>query len=265
MTRSPWYSRLALVLALLLPVYFAVAALGTKFGLWSWQTGLLTMTIKAGPILLGIVALVALAALVATLMRKPRRGWLLALIALLVPLGIFAALGYVRGQAADIPPIHDIATDVANPPAFSQAAVDRRNASDANPRNDYTTPLGGLDMWAQTEAPLANQSHAQVITQAYPDLVSLPIGTADRAAAVAAVAEAMEELGFVDVTADAAAGHVEGVAETFWFGFKDDMVVRIADGEIDFRSVSRVGMSDLGANAARIAKLRDAVAARLNP
>ena len=38
MTRSPWYSRLALVLALLLPVYFAVAALGTKFGLWSWQT-----------------------------------------------------------------------------------------------------------------------------------------------------------------------------------------------------------------------------------
>ena len=58
MTRSPWYSRLALALALLLPVYFAVAALGTKFGLWSWQTGLLTMTIKAGPILLGIVAFV---------------------------------------------------------------------------------------------------------------------------------------------------------------------------------------------------------------
>ena len=137
----------------------------------------------------------ALAALVATLLRKPRRGWMLALIALLVPLGIFAALGYVRGQAADIPPIHDIATDVANPPAFSQAAVDRRNASGANPLNDYTTPLGELDMWAQTEAPLANQSHAQVITQAYPDLVSLPIGTADRAAAVAAVAEAMEELG----------------------------------------------------------------------
>ena len=200
----------------------------------------------------------------AVVVKKEHQEVWLAL-ALLVPLGIFAALGYVRGQAADIPPIHDIATDVANPPAFSQAAVDRRNASGANPLNDYTTPLGELDMWAQTEAPLANQSHAQVITQAYPDLVSLPIGTADRAAAVAAVAEAMEELGFVDVTADAAAGRVEGVAETFWFGFKDDMVVRIADGEIDFRSVSRVGMSDLGANAARIAKLRDAVAARLNP
>ncbi|MEC9109494.1 MAG: DUF1499 domain-containing protein [Pseudomonadota bacterium] len=43
------------------------------------------------------------------------------------------------------------------------------------------------------------------------------------------------------------------------------MVARVAEGQIDFRSVSRVGMSDLGANAARIAALRDAVAARLNP
>ncbi len=66
------------------------------------------------------------------------------------------------------------------------------------------------------------------------------------------------------VTADAGTGRIEGVAETFWFGFKDDMVVRIADGAIDFRSVSRVGVSDLGANAARIAALRDAIAERLN-
>jgi fatty-acyl-CoA synthase len=74
----------------------------------------------------------------------------------------------------------------------------------------------------------------------------------------------MEEMGFAQVTADAETGRIEGVAETFWFGFKDDMVVRIADGAIDFRSVSRVGVSDLGANAARIAALRDAVAERLN-
>ena len=80
-----------------------------------------------------------------------------------------------------------------------------------------------------------------------------------------AVAAAMMEMGFHDVTSDMANSRVEGVAETFWFGFKDDVVARIADGQIDFRSVSRVGVSDLGANAARIAKLREAVAARLNP
>jgi uncharacterized protein (DUF1499 family) len=53
------------------------------------------------------------------------------------------------------------------------------------------------------------------------------------------------------------------VAETFWYGFKDDVVVRVARGKIDFRSVSRVGLSDLGANAARIAKLRERVIADL--
>ena len=75
----------------------------------------------------------------------------------------------------------------------------------------------------------------------------------------------MEEMGFADVTLVANEGSVEGVAETFWFGFKDDVVARVSNGQIDFRSVSRVGMSDLGANAARITELRDAVSARLNP
>ena len=53
MIKTPWHSRLAFALALALPVYFAIAALGTKFGLWDWRTGLLTLTIKAGPMLLG--------------------------------------------------------------------------------------------------------------------------------------------------------------------------------------------------------------------
>ena len=59
MTKAPWHSRFALTLALLLPLYFALAALGTKFGLWGWRTGLLTLTIQTGPILMGVVALAA--------------------------------------------------------------------------------------------------------------------------------------------------------------------------------------------------------------
>ncbi|QYJ06720.1 DUF1499 domain-containing protein [Qipengyuania flava] len=265
MKNAPWHSRLALTLAVLLPIYFAVAALGTKFGLWGWRTGLLSLTVQAGPILLGIVALVALVSLIIALVRKPRKGWALSLIALLVPVGIFAVLGYIRSQSAEIPPIHDISTDVDTPPAFSEATMQARAASEANTLNDYTTPLGEIEMWASAEAPLANQSHAQIITASYPDLAPLPLGSASEADAVAAVAAAMEDMGFANVTADAGAGRVEGVAETFWFGFKDDVVARVAEGEIDFRSVSRVGVSDLGANAARIAKLREAVAARLNP
>ena len=57
-------------------------------------------------------------------------------------------------------------------------------------------------------------------------------------------------------------GRVEATATTFWFGFKDDVVVRVREYEtgskIDVRSVSRVGASDLGANAARIERFLNA-------
>ena len=66
----------------------------------------------------------------------------------------------------------------------------------------------------------------------------------------------LQDLGLEIVNEDTAAGVIEATATTFWFGFKDDVVVRIrstVDGSIvDVRSVSRVGQSDLGANAKRI-------------
>ena len=74
---------------------------------------------------------------------------------------------------------------------------------------------------------------------------------------------AMADMGFTEIRYNADAGTVEGVAETFWFGFEDDVVARIGDGRIDFRSVSRVGQSDLGANAKRIMELRKRVSQKL--
>jgi uncharacterized protein (DUF1499 family) len=54
-----------------------------------------------------------------------------------------------------------------------------------------------------------------------------------------------------------AEGRIEATATTLWFGFKDDVVIRIAPSpgngtRVDIRSVSRVGLSDLGTNARRI-------------
>ncbi|MEK9823165.1 MAG: DUF1499 domain-containing protein, partial [Gammaproteobacteria bacterium] len=58
------------------------------------------------------------------------------------------------------------------------------------------------------------------------------------------------------IAADPIDGRVEATATTFWFGFKDDMVLRISESGdesvVDIRSMSRVGQSDVGANAARI-------------
>ena len=59
------------------------------------------------------------------------------------------------------------------------------------------------------------------------------------------------------VTDDPATGRLEAVATSFWYGFKDDLVARVAPegsgARVDMRSVSRVGMSDIGQNCKRIA------------
>jgi uncharacterized protein (DUF1499 family) len=76
--------------------------------------------------------------------------------------------------------------------------------------------------------------------------------------------DAARSLGWEVVASDAATGRIEATATSRWFGFKDDVVVRIrpegAGSRVDVRSMSRVGVGDLGANAERVreflAKLR---------
>lgn len=262
-TQTPWHAKFALILALLLPAYFAVAALGTKFGLWPWQVGLGSLIIGAGPMLLGIVAIVALVSLILVLRKAPRKGWVLPLIGLLVPVGIFGFLGSVGGTA-EANPIHDVATNTANPPIFSDSTMAARSEIEANPVSDYSTPLGQIEWWADKSSDeLKAKSHAQIVGELYPNLEPLQLGTTSEADALSAIEGGMEDIGLTEITANAETGTVEGVAETFWFGFKDDVVARVADGQIDFRSVSRVGVSDLGANSKRIVKLRTVVASRL--
>ena len=61
-----------------------------------------------------------------------------------------------------------------------------------------------------------------------------------------------QAMGLRIVSSDAKQGRIEAVDTTFWFGFKDDVVIRCQDFRVDLRSISRVGRSDLGANAKRI-------------
>lgn len=259
-----WHSKLVLALILFVPLYFAIAALGTKIGLWGYQFGLGAMVIAAGPWLLAIVALVALVSLIIAVLRKPRSRLTMAIAVagLLLPAIIFAQFLSLRGAAADNP-IHDVATDTANPPQFSPATRQTRAEAEANPLHDYQTPLNDLDMFAGSAPELAIKSHAQIINEEYADLAPLPLGGASRADGVAAVAAAMGNMGLQNIRSDVEAGRVEGVAETFWYGFEDDVVARIGDSEIDFRSVSRVGRSDLGANAERLMELRERVAQQI--
>jgi uncharacterized protein (DUF1499 family) len=141
----------------------------------------------------------------------------------------------LKQTAQRVPPIHDITTDTDNPPAFVAVLPLRKDAP--NP-GDY----GGPEIAAQQRA-------------AYPDLRSLILNVTPEEAFNQALAAA-RDLGWEIVDTSPAQGRIEATDTTFWFGFKDDIVVRVQPADqgsrIDVRSVSRVGKSDIGTNAKRI-------------
>jgi fatty-acyl-CoA synthase len=250
-------ARASLIVSLLLPFYFMTAALGVKFGLWSWQTGLVTMIAQLGAPLLGLTLLLGLVATGATLFRKPRTGWRMALAGLLVPVLALAYVGQVQSRSARIPPIHDISTDIADPPVFSPAVMAAREAVGANPVSAMDAPMGSLPAYQGPDfAALAAKTLGQVGHEAYPAVRPLALSADPARVAAAAEAEAKAQ-GWTLATSNLAGGVIEATAETFWFGFKDDVAIRIRPGAnggsvVDVRSTSRVGLSDIGANAARI-------------
>ena len=238
--------RVGLVASLLLPVYFLIAALGTKFHLLEWRFGFGVLVLAGGALLLLIVFVLALLGLILAFVVKPRRGWRSALVALIVPVLGLGFAGSVIASARSIPPIHDISTDIQDPPTFSPAVVAARAAiTGGNAVVPLTTPGPG------------GRSVGEIGRTANPDLTTLSVAMAVPQATQAA-ATAARSLGWRDVVVDPATGRVEAVVESFWFGFRDDIVVRIRPGAtptssvIDVRSTSRVGMGDLGANAKRV-------------
>ncbi len=133
-------------------------------------------------------------------------------------------------------PIHDVSTDTANPPQFV-AVLPLRAAAKAANTTDYD---------AKT---------AQLQKETYPDIGPLHLD-APAAQAFDRALAAARAMGWEIVASDPAQGRIEATATTFWFGFKDDIVVRIAaegaGNRLDVRSLSRIGKSDVGANARRI-------------
>jgi uncharacterized protein (DUF1499 family) len=165
----------------------------------------------------------------------------IALVALVTGLTAGAIPYTWQQRAQSVPPIHDITTDLDNPPAFDAIVPLRASAPNTLDR----PPI------------IATQQR-----EGYPDLapatLSLPPAQAfDRALAIA------QGEGWEIVAADRASGRIEATDTTFWFGFKDDVAVRLtpwgAGTRVDVRSVSRVGRSDVGTNARRIRAFLDAL------
>lgn len=222
----------ALLVALVAAACVLLAALGVWFGLWTFRTGFTLLRYGAYG---GIAA--ALLAVVALVVSTSRMKALLALVIALVVVGL--PWSWQR-QARSVPPIHDISTDLDDPPAF--VAVVPLRADAPNP-----VEYAGDETATQQRA-------------AYPDIRSLhlPMPPAE---ALARAERAAEALGWTVVAVAPEDGRLEASDTTFWFRFTDDIVVRVRseDGgsRVDVRSKSRVGRSDVGTNAARIRRFMD--------
>jgi uncharacterized protein (DUF1499 family) len=184
--------------------------------------------------------------LIVAVVQRSLAGAGLVVIALVLAAGAAAFPLTMRATGQSVPPIHDITTDTENPPVFIAVLPLRKDAPN-------TVEYGGPELAAQQK-------------KGYPELAPAVLPMPPRAAFELAL-EAARRSGWEIVAAVPDDNRIEATATTDWFGFKDDIVIRIrpvnGGSRVDMRSVSRVGRSDLGTNARRIREyLRQLTAAK---
>lgn len=232
----------AFVLAALIAL---VASFGTRLGLWDYKIGISLIWPAAG---VGVIALIAglfwaTLALMSGSGEGARYG-AVGLLGAIIVVGI--PLDHLRLRLVS-PPIHDISTDVGNAPAF-KAIIPLRKGAENGPDYDGPKLIRLPDGKLETEAALQKKYYGDVIPFAG---FGKPQKLFWRALNLA------NSMGWQVVAFDPKEGRIEATATSFWFGFKDDIVIRVRPAgklgaRLDIRSKSRVGVSDLGSNAARL-------------
>ena len=222
--------------ALIALVLLIVAGPGYRLGLWPLRLGFNILGFSAW---LGMgAAAVSLLGAFLVRMAPPRRSLGLALAGAILGMAVAAVPWHWNQTVAMMPFIHDITTDTADPPLFVTLLATRADAPN-------TSAYGGSKVAAQQK-------------KAYPDIVPVDLEVSEDEAFRRAEA-AVRSLGWDVAALIAAEGRIEATDTTTWFGFKDDIVIRVrpvegAPGQsrIDARSVSRIGRSDVGTNANRL-------------
>jgi uncharacterized protein (DUF1499 family) len=225
------WSFVVLAIALLLVAGTAYAIIGSRNGLTDYRSAF-TLLRQIGQV--GAAVLVV-AAITLVFAFRARQGVAYSAAATVVLAALVGSMYLNQAAPPPGPLINDITTDLEDPPRFD-AVVPLRPAG-SNP-----VEYGGVEVAANQRA---------VHPEVQPIMSELP-----REQAFARALEVAEDMGWDIVSQDASAGVIEAVDTTTFFRFKDDVVIRLRPNgqgsRIDLRSRSRVGLSDLGKNAARI-------------
>ncbi|MFT5136724.1 MAG: hypothetical protein ACI9LY_001764 [Arenicella sp.] len=214
---------------------FPLSVLGTRLGIFDFRIGFAgiqyTLFLAAGIFMVGLFCWL----LQRESNPKGSRAARLAMILSLLPL---LGIGSQILLARSVPAIHNISTDTVNPPKFSRI----------------------VELRTENNNPLEYQASllAEVQTKAYPNVKSLVTDLTPRQAHRVALSIA-SYFDWDIVAENVVTGVIEATETTKLWAFEDDVVIRITErpeggSTIDMRSVSRIGQSDLGANAKRIEK-----------
>ena len=230
-------------LAVFAVVAVVVSILILRFGFLEMKPALATLF--GALACAGVSILVGLAAFVA-IWQNGSRGMSRILVALLIDAAVLAYPAYLGLQYRKLPPIHDITTDPIDPPRFD--ALARLRVGEGT----NTAVYAGLYS--------AEQQRLH-----YPDIETVELDVpVQRAYEVTLQLVTRRKWLVIDERAPQPPrriGRIEAVARTPIMGFREDVSIRVTpDGEgsrVDIRSSSRYFESDLGSNAARVAKLID--------
>ena len=238
---------IAFMAALGIALLGLVAPLGVWLGMWDFRLGFNLLRnahdyglwIAEGALGLGLFTLVM--SFVIPERKLLKIGVLVVVGSGLASLVYFIPETFRAPEGQNYPPIHDISTDTDNPPEFVAVLPLRANAPN-------TVVYGGSEG-------MTPETLAQLQRQAYPDIQPWRTNQ-DKTDVFNNALIAVDQLGWKLVAQQPEEGRIEATDTTFWFRFKDDIVIKITEenGEtvVNARSLSRVGRGDVGANALRL-------------
>ena len=200
----------------------------------------LSLLRDAAPVAAVVALGLGLAGIIAGVLGRAPRSAAVAFIAALAGGGVWFVLDDFKSRA-EANPLHDITTNLNALPAFVAIAPRRYGEGSAAARAAYPHPD-----WRATHEAI------------YPDLQTLVLPV-DVGEAVNRAKEVAEDLGWSLQASEQSedAARFEAIDKTGWFGFTDNIVVEITSRNegftaVDMRSVSQIGIGDVGKNAERI-------------
>ena len=296
--------------------WFIVAAVGTKLGLWEYGFGLMIMTFSWGRNLVMVSVGLSILGILLCLFAAPRtQPVILGLVGVLISGLIIGRLIGFGQEAMRLPPIHDIQTDWVYPIQFSDklmtlrgefsnpvvdAPVINKNAdgrwpgtggrlvSEVQEEAEWQLPVsvkpefnGCSDVvdFARFKERYAHENAKELRNAPYPYILDSKYYEIAKGKVFDIALKVAKSRGWEIVTKDRQTGVIEATDSTSWFGFEDDIAIRVmlapselfqrkencdenieesATGrnripaKVDIRSVSRVGLSDIGTNAKRV-------------